>query len=132
MSFPYFIKLQIDKLPKSLKWSIVFIQYLQIGLLINGWLSWGVKLLRGNFKNENGVFSPSTISLRTVNQMKFKRLIHDFFPLYFTRYKLAFALFKKTIQHFSLFPKLIRKMPIFSQNRVKPYSSVFKEPIVTF
>ena len=85
MSFPYFIKLQIDKLPKSLKWSIVFIQYLQIGLLINGWLSWGVKLLRGNFKNENGVFSPSTISLRTVNQMKFKRLIHDFFsPLFHT------------------------------------------------
>ena len=43
---------------------------------------------------------------------------------------------KKTIQHFALFPKLIREMPPFetrfSQNRVKPYSDVFKEPIVTF
>ena len=27
--------------------------------------------------------------------------------------KLAFALFKKTIQHFALFPKLIREMPFF-------------------
>ena len=30
-----------------------------------------------------------------------------------TRKKLAFILFKKTIQHFVLFSKLIRKMPIF-------------------
>ena len=27
--------------------------------------------------------------------------------------KLAFALFKKTIQHFTIFPKLIREMPLF-------------------
>ena len=48
---------------------------------------------------------------------------------------LAFAPFKKTIQHFGPLPKLIRKMLLFytrfSQNRVKPYSDVFKEPIVT-
>ena len=29
------------------------------------------------------------------------------------RKKLAFALFKKSIQHFALFPKLIRKMLLF-------------------
>ena len=41
---------------------------------------------------------------------------------YFNRRKWANALFKKTIQHFAQFPKLIREMPIFetrfSQNRV--------------
>ena len=54
----------------------------------------------------------------------------------FVRKNLAFAIFKKTIQHFALFPKLIKEMPIFktqfSQNRVKPYSGVFKELVVTF
>ena len=29
------------------------------------------------------------------------------------RKKLAFAIFKKTIQHFAPFPKLIREMPLF-------------------
>ena len=52
------------------------------------------------------------------------------------RKKLAFAPFEKIIQHFAPLPKLIRKCPSFesrfSQNRVKPYSGVFKEPIVTF
>ena len=50
--------------------------------------------------------------------------------------KLAFVLFKKTIQYFVFFFKLIREMALFetqfSQNRVKPYNDIFKEPIVMF
>ena len=48
--------------------------------------------------------------------------------------KLAFTPFKKKkkIQHFAQFPKLIREMSLFWENRVKPYSDIFKEPIVTF
>ena len=57
--------------------------------------------------------------------------------------KLAFALFKKTIQYFAQFPKLIREMPLFqnliiskssfkNKKNLEPYSGVFKESIVTF
>ena len=56
--------------------------------------------------------------------------------------KLAFALFKKTIQHFALFLKLIREILLFwnsiflkssfkKKNILEPYSSVLRSTIVS-